>query len=205
MSKPKVTIYEIENPPRLVEVASEDGFILKAYMNDEKRIREFIYGLLKVARDRLPSGYRLCVYETYRTHKNQIMEWEKVSLQMRQEHPNISPESDEFTAICEEFVANPYTHGSGHQTGAAVDVTLCDDNGNEIDMGTPMNSCVPLSRTHAEGLTSEQRKNRDLLLNTMQSAGFINYPSEWWHYSFGDRLWAELTNSPIAIFSKLPL
>jgi D-alanyl-D-alanine dipeptidase len=38
----------------------------------------------------------------------------------------------------------------------------------------------------------------------MEGAGLVNYPSEWWHYSYGDRLWAELTGSPVAFFAPLP-
>lgn len=198
-------IAEIENPPRLVEVSEADGFILKEYMRDEKRIRAYIYEMLKKARDLLPAPYHLCIYETYRTHQNQIKEWENLAIEMRKQHPHIDPDSEEFISLCEEFVANPYRHGSGHQTGAAVDVTICTADGTEIDMGTPMNSCVPLSRTQAEGLTAEQRQNRDLLLSVMHQAGFVNYPSEWWHFSFGDRLWAQITGSHIAIFAKLSL
>jgi D-alanyl-D-alanine dipeptidase len=196
---------EIESPPHLVDVSESDGFILKEYMHAEKRIRAYIYDMLKKARDFLPAPYHLCVYETYRTHQNQIMEWEKLAIEMRNQHPDIDPDSEEFTAICEEFVANPYKHGSGHQTGAAIDLTICMPDGTELDMGTPLNSPEPMSRTHAEGLTPEQRQNRDLLLSVMQQAGFVNYPSEWWHFSFGDRLWAKITGSHIAIFGKLPL
>lgn len=202
----KVIIKEIECPPNLTRVKAEDGFILTAYMLNESRLRSFIYDMLKNARDKLPPKYKFCVYETYRTHQNQIMEWDKVCTEMRANYPDLDIDSTEFIAMCEEFVANPYTHGSGHQTGAAIDLTICDaDTGIELDMGTPMNSCVPMSRTYADGLSGEQQQNRNLLVNTMQSVGFINYPSEWWHYSFGDRLWAELTGNQIAIFSKLPL
>lgn len=203
MRKPKIR--EIENPPHLVEVCEEDGFILKAFMEKERRIRGFIYDMLKDARDFLPNDYTLCIYETYRTHENQLMEWEKLGEQMRAEHPGLDPQDDKFIEMCEEFVANPYKEGSGHQTGAAIDLTICGPDGEELDMGSPINSCIPASRTHAEGLTEQQRKNRDLLVSTMHKAGFINYPSEWWHYSFGERLWAELTESPVTIFAKLPI
>jgi D-alanyl-D-alanine dipeptidase len=37
----------------------------------------------------------------------------------------------------------------------------------------------------------------------MQSVGMINYPDEWWHFSYGDRLWAEVTNRDAAFFAPI--
>jgi hypothetical protein len=42
----------------------------------------------------------------------------------------------------------------------------------------------------ASGLSRSARRNRDLLAEVMVGAGFVNYPTEWWHWSFGDRCWA---------------
>ena len=54
-------------------------------------------------------------------------------------------------------------------------------------------------------ISKEAEKNRKILNNALSEVGFVNYPSEWWHYSFGDRLWAKLTGSKIAIFGKMDL
>ncbi|MFA7216639.1 MAG: M15 family metallopeptidase [Candidatus Paceibacterota bacterium] len=39
-------------------------------------------------------------------------------------------------------------------------------------------------------ITNDQMSNRKVLLDVMKKNGFVNYPGEWWHYSFGDRMWA---------------
>lgn len=86
---------------------------------------------------------------------------------------------------------------SPHLTGGAVDVTLCDKNGVLLDMGTVFDEASPWSYTASyEGINTPNdmqiniRNNRRLLYNAMISAGFTNLSSEWWHFDFGDQLWA---------------
>ncbi len=50
--------------------------------------------------------------------------------------------------------------------------------------------------THAPDISEEARANRQLLGTVLTAAGLVNYPTEWWHWSFGDRYWALLTESP---------
>ncbi|MEZ4526685.1 MAG: M15 family metallopeptidase [Desulfobacterales bacterium] len=88
----------------------------------------------------------------------------------------------------EKFVANP-EKGSMHNYGVAVDITITDQTGNEIDMGLS-----PFRKSTAEiywqyakmklgfKLTKEQSKNRQLLTDTMKQAGFIPLRHEWWHF-----------------------
>ncbi len=88
----------------------------------------------------------------------------------------------------EKFVANP-EKGSMHNYGIAVDITITDRTGNEIDMGFS-----PFRKSTAEiywqyakmklgfKLTKEQSKNRQLLSDTMKQAGFIPLSHEWWHF-----------------------
>lgn len=44
------------------------------------------------------------------------------------------------------------------------------------------------------------RRNRDLLAAALDAAGFINYPAEWWHWSYGDRYWAFQTSRETALY-----
>jgi zinc D-Ala-D-Ala dipeptidase len=44
-------------------------------------------------------------------------------------------------------------------------------------------------------------RNPGLLIDTMRAAGFVNDPTEWWHWSYGDRYWANLPGKPAAIFA----
>lgn len=88
----------------------------------------------------------------------------------------------------EKFVANP-DKGSMHNYGIAVDVTIVDGEGREIDMGfTPFykgNSSIYIGYTRMKmfGLTAAQTKNRTLLSRTMKQAGFLPLSYEWWHFN----------------------
>jgi D-alanyl-D-alanine dipeptidase len=53
-----------------------------------------------------------------------------------------------------------------------------------------MNENSAISYLHAGGITPLQAENRLLLLRTMLEAGFASYYAEWWHYSYGDEIWA---------------
>lgn len=89
----------------------------------------------------------------------------------------------------EKYVANP-AKGSMHNYGIAVDITIVDQHGKELDMGfTPFNkSTFQLYSQFAllklgKGLSKEQRANRRLLANIMQRAGFYPLSYEWWHFN----------------------
>lgn len=88
----------------------------------------------------------------------------------------------------QKYVANPAV-GSIHNYGAAVDLTVVDSLGNELDMGTPFDFFGDLAQPRYEKkflnegkLTVKQIANRKILRDAMTSAGFIQLPSEWWHF-----------------------
>lgn len=82
-----------------------------------------------------------------------------------------------------------------HSTGAAVDVTLIDEHGSEVDMGSPIDEIsarsLPNHFAHcSEPLAQQWHRHRQLLNRVMRTAGFCRHPGEWWHFSLGDQLWA---------------
>jgi D-alanyl-D-alanine dipeptidase len=72
--------------------------------------------------------------------------------------------------------------GSNHSRGTAVDLTLVDASGAELDMGTGFDAMVRESEHFHAGLPEAVQRNRTLLLGVMHGAGFTHIPSEWWHY-----------------------
>lgn len=93
----------------------------------------------------------------------------------------------------QRYVADP-RGGSMHNYGCAVDITICDINGNRLDMGTPMDYFGPLAQPRYEErflkegkLTSEQVANRQLLREVMHTAGFQGIQLEWWHFEAFDK------------------
>ncbi|MBQ5950068.1 M15 family metallopeptidase [Massilia sp. ST3] len=91
------------------------------------------------------------------------------------------------------YLANP-ERGSIHSYGMALDITLLDAQGRELDMGTGFDDMTNLSHPaleegflHAGQLTESQVANRRLLREAMLQAGFLGINTEWWHFDCGDR------------------
>ena len=94
-----------------------------------------------------------------------------------------------------------------HSTGAAIDLTLRDRCGQEIDMGSPIDEAsgrsYPDHYVHATSpLTRAFHDNRMLLNAVMTSAGFSRHGNEWWHFSLGDQMWAWAYGKSAAIFGR---
>jgi D-alanyl-D-alanine dipeptidase len=152
--------------------------------------------LLRV-QDSLPAKVRLSVAECYRPLSLQQRYWERVNNKLRSEQPSWS--DAEVANEAAKYVAPPWITPP-HSTGGAIDLVLIDDEGRELDMGSGLNEQCPQMMTATAGLSSVARANRKLLVNGMESAGFVNYSHEWWHFSYGDRYWAFRTNAPAAIY-----
>lgn len=88
-------------------------------------------------------------------------------------------------------------------------MTLIGHLGRELDMGTRVNASPEESDgacyTDAPGLSDRARTNRATLGRALTSAGLINYGTEWWHWSFGDRYWALQTKQSIARYGPVDL
>lgn len=84
-----------------------------------------------------------------------------------------------------------------HSTGAAVDITLVDHRGQPLEMGSAIDEISPRSapnyfQTRLEPEEQRYHQHRQILYQVMQAAGFQQHPREWWHFSYGDQLWAWL-------------
>jgi zinc D-Ala-D-Ala dipeptidase len=80
-----------------------------------------------------------------------------------------------------EFLADP-RRGSPHSRGAAIDLTLLDGSGAELDMGTGFDAFTPLSHHGNTEIAPEAQRNRLILIGLMTAAGWDFYRHEWWHY-----------------------
>ncbi|MBR0036947.1 MAG: hypothetical protein IJP70_04825 [Bacteroidales bacterium] len=143
-------------------------------------------------------GLRLYVWELYRTPEEQQRRKDERCRTIIGQHPDYSDE--EVATLLGKQIANV---GGGHQTGGAVDLTLCDAQGNLLDMGCAYQEHNRLTATDSPLLTREQRHRRKLLKQAMSQQGFVNYPAEWWHYSFGDKMWAAYSHQRVAIYGEV--
>jgi D-alanyl-D-alanine dipeptidase len=97
-----------------------------------------------------------------------------------------------------KFVSNP-ANGSLHNYGAAVDLTICDENGVALDMGAGYDDIREIAYPKFENrfletgeLTIQQIENRKLLRKVMLSQRFTNIQTEWWHFNACSRATAKL-------------
>jgi len=165
-------------PDILVELkyATEDNFLHKNVYGDLKKcylVKEAASKLAAAQKNlaALKPGWRLKVFDGARPRRIQSAMWALVKGSPQQ-----------------PFVANPKT-GSNHNYGAAVDLTVVDGKGQELDMGTKFDFFGDLAQPRFEdtflkqgALTADQVMNRRLLRKVMTEAGFISISSEWWHF-----------------------
>jgi len=83
------------------------------------------------------------------------------------------------------YVANP-AKGSRHNRGAAVDLTLVDATGRELDMGTAFDDFSERAHRDARDVSEAARGHRATLEAAMAAEGFLGMPTEWWHFDYGD-------------------
>ena len=83
----------------------------------------------------------------------------------------------------DRYVANP-AKGSRHNRGAAVDLTIVDSLGHELEMPTPFDSFSEKAHCDYMKLPKNVLKNRALLERVMERHGFLRMSSEWWHFDF---------------------
>lgn len=161
-------------------------------------LRETAARMLADASRLLPTGYSFYIYDAWRPLKVQIGLYEAYYAEMRREHPEASDaEIARLTALFVSLPSRVLDQAPVHTTGGAVDLTITDDSGQFLDMGTEFDSFGESAHTaYFEGkrdLSQEERivkNNRRLLYHVMTQVGFTNLPTEWWHYDYGDSFWA---------------
>jgi len=183
-----VTGLDVDHARTLVQQLSDNPF----------RVRAGVAERLTRAQAVLPGGYQVQVKEGWRPVWVQQRLWDESLAQLRASHPGIGQEeawreNTRFTAPPD--IAPP------HSTGGAVDVVLLHE-GRAVDMGWGFNEPGAGSRTAAP-VAEEARRHRDVLSSALSGAGLVNYPAEWWHWSYGDRYWAFQSGYGTAVYGPL--
>ncbi|MGW5257637.1 M15 family metallopeptidase [Streptomyces sp. NPDC004012] len=190
----------------LAEIATVPAVKLDPRERDERgaygRVRIGVLERLRSASERLPVGIGLLVIEGHRSPAEQARRFARYEDRLRRS--GISDRA-ELRRQASAFVSP--VEVAPHCAGAAVDLTLIHTDGVELDMGGAVNG----HRTgderwcpfDAPGLSPTARDNRNLLAQCLREEGFVNYPSEWWHWSYGDRYWALMTGAPAAVYGPV--
>jgi D-alanyl-D-alanine dipeptidase len=130
--------------------------------------------------------------------------------------PNVlrtaNPDWDEARVQAElpNLAARPSDKPTPHMTGAAVDVDLIREDGSRIDFGKVLGTATVQTDYH-EGRALDQnhplnpaaQKVRRALYWAMLDQGFANHPYEFWHYSYGDQMWALFSGAPAALYGEV--
>jgi zinc D-Ala-D-Ala dipeptidase len=166
-------------------------------------LRQGVAARLAGADQRLRAqGLRLHLFDAWRPRAVQAYfhdTW--LPDQLRARRPDLAGEA--LAAEVARYWAAPTTDPAlpaPHATGAAVDLTITFLDGEPLWMGSLFDDASALAATdrfERDGADwsfsdDEARANRRLLYWLMIEAGFVNLPEEWWHFSFGDRLWAAM-------------
>ena len=130
---------------------------------------EVAEAIVKAQKKLEKKGYGLKMFDCYRPRPFQQRLWDKV------------PD--------DRYVTNP-KKGSMHNRGAAVDLTLVDKNGKELDMGTPFDFFGEKAYQTCTDLPKNVLENRKLLNTTLESVGFKTIRTEWWHFSYTKKKYA---------------
>lgn len=167
------------------QIASKSDFFCYA--------RESIIKKLSQATNYLPCGYSFLIKEAYRPLSRQKKSFDEAFDDYKAQYPQ--KDDNEIYKITCEYVAPVKV--AGHPTGGAIDITLL-KNGIEVDMGTKFND-IPiapenLTYLYTDYISDTVKANRKILIESMEKVGFSNYPTEWWHWSYGDCYWAFLNN-----------
>jgi zinc D-Ala-D-Ala dipeptidase len=147
-----------------MKYGTEDNFLKsKVYECSSCYLRiKTIKSLIEANAEFKKNGYRIKLFDCYRPLSVQKKMWAIV--------PDVN------------YVANP-AKGSIHNRGGAVDITIVDKKGNELDMGTAFDFFGPQSSHNYLKLSNKIIKNRLLLKKIMLKHNFESYDSEWWHYN----------------------
>jgi D-alanyl-D-alanine dipeptidase len=191
----------LDNGEALVDLRTECPniyFEVAEYLNPNKAeyedaffVREKIAIMLVNAQKELPPKFTLLVRCGYRTPKVQARQYKHDYLQLKREHPDWSKEK--LDVEIENRTAS--VDVAPHCTGSAIDLSLANEEGKQLDMGTKIGTFVSETFTHHNNISTQAKKHREILLSAMESVGFVNFPGEWWHFAYGDREWAYLNKT----------
>jgi len=177
---------------------------------DYTHMRKTVYERLVKAQLLLPKELHFCLYEGYHSLQLQKMLFDERYSRVKAKHPGWSHKQlfQETTKLVSPVVNLDGSQNiPPHSTGGAIDVYLINDKGDAVDMGIhpkdwmqDLNGSLSLTNSHV--ISEEAKHYRTIMNHALLAVGFVNYPTEFWHWSFGDRYWAYIQHKPHAMYSN---
>jgi len=182
------------------------------------KLREEVINRLVKVNDYLisKSNFNLLIYDSWRPLEVQefmfkrafLLECEKsdidISFENIKSYPFILKTVEKFWAYPSYDTRCP----PPHSTGGALDVCLSDNDGNLIEMGSMVDQMDETSYPYFYASIKNEEaiiwnSRRNLLREIMTKFGFAQHPNEWWHFSYGDQLWAWKNKKANALYGKI--
>lgn len=151
----------------------------------------------------LPCGMKIVVWDAWRPLEVQQALFDQHLELLRKEHPGVK--EDELIVLAQTYVSLPSSNHlkpSPHFTGGAVDLSLLDGLGNDINMGTRFDHFGPEAGLmyFEKNENEEIKRNRRLLYWVMREVGFSGYDEEWWHFDYGNQFDAKRSGKGFAVY-----
>lgn len=180
------------NEPLVQLIPGNGLFLDNSWMKCRRSVAQ---KLTRIGEKLSEKGLGIYIYDTYRTPKEQEARINRT----RRELEDKFSDRMEFEKAVKRYTAGV---GGGHQSGGAVDLTICDKRGIPLDMGSKYLEKSPKTVT-SHPISPDIDARRKLLCKAMREEGFVNYPGEWWHFSYGDQLWAAYRLKRYALYSSI--
>ena len=156
----------------------------------------------KIIYEQSKQTYGLLVVDGFRPYAVQQRYFKEVEEEVRARLGSAANDKDVWYETT-KWVADP-DGLPPHSTGGAVDCTLCTLDGTSVLMGSHWSgSDERLHPTWSSEVEVVFQERRVCLYDAMTGAGFVNLPTEWWHYSFGDQYWALVTGNDHALYGRV--
>lgn len=174
------------------------------------KMRKTVFEKINKAQANLPNNWRFRLYEGFRSLTVQQMLFDQEYQRVVKRYPDAGHEKhfNETTRLVSPVINFDGSKNiSPHNTGGAIDIEIITAEGNLVDMGMAIkdwDTVIPeLCETNFPAISAEIKNNRQILLEVLSAQGFVNYPAEWWHFSYGDRYWAYHKNQSHAIYGSV--
>lgn len=178
------------------------------------KVRKTIKDKLNKIANKLPNEFNLLIWDAYRTIETQNALFNKYYMEFKKstklEGDNLLIYTKKFVSLASIDRQKP----SPHNTGAALDLTICNSFGEPINLGVDFDEFSQNSYTRyyekklENGVILSPKEteillNRRVLCNMFKEEGFANYPYEIWHKSFGDQMASEALKQAYAIYGGI--
>ena len=172
------------------------------YAMDVCVARHSVIQKLQQAADLLPDHLGIVVLDAWRSRTVQQGVRDQIAETIKIKYPNLNLAEQQH--LLSQFAA-PVSPDfvSPHLTGGSVDITLFEiETGDWLDMGADFDEPTERSYTHFYEAYPEYPacNNRRLLYSVMTQVGFTNLPTEWWHFDYGNPLWAHYNQQSHALY-----